>query len=240
LYYIFHDVESGSHTITIEDVVISDDYSIYNGKNNAQSKPIKNNIYKCVNNAANETTFTMNTNNIFTGNNSVSTSSNSVAVDGRSSASPLNMFVTPSTGIINVSVSVLESTTVIWTESSDSEPVVTHVIGGFPANTDIDIYRDGVDYDTVKSNSTGYITWVYDGGFSEHEFEAIVSSETQVTVNNPGEVSVNSDAITATETQYINDLYNNVTSAITSGYTLAGLMVLTLAGGLVLRYLGYL
>lgn len=173
LYYIFHDVESGSHTITIEDVVISDDYSIYNGKNNAQSKPIKNNIYKCVNNAANETTFTMTTNNIFTGNNSVSTSSNSVAVDGRSSASPLNMFVTPSTGIINVSVSVLESTNVIWTESSDSESVVTHVIGGFPANTDIDIYRDGVDYDTVKSNSTGYITWVYDGGFSEHTFEAI-------------------------------------------------------------------
>lgn len=63
---------------------------------------------------------------------------------------------------------------VIWKESSDDHSAITlHTIGGFPANTDIDIYRDGIDYDTVRSNSTGYITWVYDGGFSEHTFEAI-------------------------------------------------------------------
>jgi len=148
--------------------------------------------------------------------------------------------IIPLINSVNVTVSTWSNTQKVWTLSSETQQSVTHTIGGFPANTDIDIYRDGIDYATVRSNSTGYITWVYDGGFSEHTFEAIVSSETQVTVNNPGEVSVNSNVITTSETQYINDLYNNVTSTITSGYTLAGLMLIALAGGLVLRYLGYI
>lgn len=80
------------------------------------------------------------------------------------------------TGVdVNATVDTWTAGQKVWTlSSSDSTATATHVIGGFPANTHIDIYRDGVDYATVRSNSTGYITWVYDGGFSEHTFEARV------------------------------------------------------------------
>ena len=81
--------------------------------------------------------------------------------------------VVPSIDSVNVTVDSWSATEKVWTLSSETQQSVTHTIGGFPASTDIDIYRDGIDYATVRSNSTGYITWVYDGGFSEHTFEAI-------------------------------------------------------------------
>jgi hypothetical protein len=85
-----------------------------------------------------------------------------------------NMDITPSSGTVNVTVLEWSANHRVWNESSESHSITTsHVIGGFPANTDVDIYRDGIDYATVHSNSTGYIAWVYSGGFSEHTFEAI-------------------------------------------------------------------
>ncbi len=58
----------------------------------------------------------------------------------------------------------------VWTLSSETQQSVTHTIGDFPANTDLQIKRDDINYETVTSNETGYIEWVYDGGFSEHTF----------------------------------------------------------------------
>ena len=75
--------------------------------------------------------------------------------------------------IINFDIVSWSTTKKVWTLSSTTQQSVTLTIGGFPANTDIDIYRDGIDYATVHSNSKGVITWVYDGGFSTHTFEAI-------------------------------------------------------------------
>lgn len=82
--------------------------------------------------------------------------------------------VIPTGDWVRVNITTWTTNSKVWTEDMDSpDGTTTHTIGDFPANTDIDIYRDGIDYDTVQSNSTGYITWVYDGGFSEHTFEAI-------------------------------------------------------------------
>jgi peptidoglycan/xylan/chitin deacetylase (PgdA/CDA1 family) len=78
--------------------------------------------------------------------------------------------VVPSANSVNVTVSTWSNTQKVWTLSSETQQSVTHTIGGFPASTDIQIKRDDVDYETVTSNETGYIEWVYDGGFSEHIF----------------------------------------------------------------------
>ena len=94
-----------------------------------------------------------------------------------------DFLILPSTNDVNVLVSTWSNTQKVWTLSSETQQSVTHTIGGFPANTDIQIKRDGVDYETVTSNETGYIEWVYDGGFSEHTFEATVIDDKQISSN---------------------------------------------------------
>jgi len=90
--------------------------------------------------------------------------------DRPSSVDILPITVIPSSGDVTVSVVAWSVTEKVWNESSESHNITTsHVIGGFPANTDIQIKRDDINYGTATSNETGYIEWVYDGGFSESE-----------------------------------------------------------------------
>jgi len=97
---------------------------------------------------------------------------------------------------LNVSISTWTSTEKVWTLSSETQQSVTHTIGDLPANTDIQIKRDDINYETVTSNETGYIEWVYDGGFSEHTFEATV-----ITVIDDKQISSNF-------AQYFNSIFN--------------------------------
>lgn len=93
--------------------------------------------------------------------------------------------VIASNGSVNVSIATWTTDRKIWTESSETHNTVTqHIIGGFPANKLIQINRDGVKYETVESDSTGTIAWTYDGGYSEHEFEALVAGTTEVMSTN--------------------------------------------------------
>ncbi len=65
----------------------------------------------------------------------------------------------------------------IWSAASTDHSTVTRfVIGDFPVNTPVQIKRDGVNYIVVTSNETGYIDWIYSGGYSEHTFEATVTA----------------------------------------------------------------
>lgn len=105
----------------------------------------------------------------------------------------LNYVVIPnlqitSTSKVSVNISEWEGSKnyhKVWTESSETHnAVTTHTIGGFPANTLIQINRDGVKYETVTSDASGTITWVYDGGYSTHEFEAFVADHVEVTSTN--------------------------------------------------------
>ena len=91
--------------------------------------------------------------------------------------------VLPSSGNVSVTVTKWNSSNKTWVMNSTAQPVVTHIIGDFPANTDIQIKRDDINYDTVTSNETGYIEWVYDDGFSEHTFEATVIDDKQISSN---------------------------------------------------------
>jgi len=129
----------------------------------------------------------------------------------------------------------------IWNESSSiANTVTSHRITGYPENTYIDIYRDGVGYTTVKSDADGMINWTYDGGYSEHTFETRIS-DTQITISSPSAVEFNSSVLsTAYDPSAMSTLYDSVTGTVSSGYTLAGLMVLALGAAGILRYLGYI
>lgn len=86
------------------------------------------------------------------------------------------------TGAVSLNIKEWSENIKTWTLSSINQAeTVTHTIGGLQENADIAIYRDGIYYDNTVSNSTGYITWVYDGGFSEHEFSIITGSDFSVT-----------------------------------------------------------
>ncbi len=87
----------------------------------------------------------------------------------------IQMSITPSSDSVNVSVSSWTTDSKTWTESSETHDISTsHLIGGCPANKYIDIYIDGNRETRILSNSAGYISFLYSGGFSEHEFEAVV------------------------------------------------------------------
>lgn len=110
----------------------------------------------------------------------------SIEVDGKPSlltsdtfyaSDVVNALFVPETDTVNVTISTWSNTQKVWTLSSETQQSVTHTIGGFPASATVDIFRDGVLYDRVTSNSAGAITWVYDGGFSEHEFSIFSGSD---------------------------------------------------------------
>jgi len=66
-----------------------------------------------------------------------------------------------------------------WNESSTNASTTTqHIIGDFPANINVQIKRDGINYAQLTSNATGYINWTYLGGYSEHQFEAELAAST--------------------------------------------------------------
>ena len=95
----------------------------------------------------------------------------------------IDFVVSPTTDIVNVTVTTWTTDQKVWTLSSETQQSVTHTIGDFPTNTDIQIKRDDINYATVTSNETGYIEWVYDGEFSEHTFEATVIDDKQISSN---------------------------------------------------------
>ncbi|HWQ47462.1 MAG TPA: PKD domain-containing protein [Methanosarcina sp.] len=83
--------------------------------------------------------------------------------------------IIPSSNHVNVTVKKWNDSIKIWSESCGTSNITTrHIIGDFPANTHIQILRDGIDYAIVTSNDTGYIDWTYAGEYGEHEFEATI------------------------------------------------------------------
>ena len=63
-----------------------------------------------------------------------------------------------------------------WNESSIHTGITTHhTIGDFANNQEIQIKKNGVNWNTYISNATGYITFIYSGGYpSDIQFEAQV------------------------------------------------------------------
>ena len=88
----------------------------------------------------------------------------------------VNASIIPSSDSITVNITAWNITGDYykkWNESSTNASVTTqHTIGDFPANTAIQIKKNGINWNTYTSNSTGYITFTYADGYSDIQFEA--------------------------------------------------------------------
>jgi peptidoglycan/xylan/chitin deacetylase (PgdA/CDA1 family) len=91
----------------------------------------------------------------------------------------VNMTILPSSDYVDITVFDWSSSGNYykrWNETSVNSSVsVYHIIGDFPLNTPVQIKKNGYNWRTLISNTSGYITFVYDEGYSEHQFEAIAS-----------------------------------------------------------------
>ena len=83
----------------------------------------------------------------------------------------VNMMVQPSFGQINVTILDWTSYYKRWNESGSLSSY--HIIGDFPTDTSVGIKINGSDWKQFISNSSGYVTFNYDEGYTDHEFEAI-------------------------------------------------------------------
>ena len=89
--------------------------------------------------------------------------------------------ITPSSNNISVKTYDWSTTTADrsykkWNESCTNSSVTSdHVIGDFDGWTQITIRLNGTDWNVYNSNSDGYISFTYDGGYSENQFEAYES-----------------------------------------------------------------
>lgn len=65
----------------------------------------------------------------------------------------------------------------IWNESSTNATTTSlHYIRGFPNLAYVTIYVDGSLASTIKADNAGGITFNYVGGYSEHQFETLLAS----------------------------------------------------------------
>lgn len=89
--------------------------------------------------------------------------------------------ITPSSGNINVTINEWNTTgnyAKNWTENATvSNATSSYVIGLFPARNGIVLYKDGGLYDTIASDSNGYIYFNYIGGYNNNiTFNAVLST----------------------------------------------------------------
>lgn len=98
----------------------------------------------------------------------------------------VNAIIIPSSDYLNVTIQTWYITGDYykkWNESSINPSITTqHTIGDFPANTKIRIKVDGISVSNITSDASGYISFNYVGGYSEHQFETLLHT-TDLTEN---------------------------------------------------------
>lgn len=151
-----------------------------------------------------------------------------------------NLSIIPASGEIDITVTQWDDKKKVWSESSETHDIITrHIIGDFPANAEIRILRDGMDYEAVVSNKTGYIDWTYTGGYSdEYEFEAVADNMgSQISTNHASLTNINKDKENA-GTSPVNgpNFSNNNSGTVNCGCTLASIAISALgAAGIIFR-----
>jgi parallel beta-helix repeat protein len=90
----------------------------------------------------------------------------------------LNASVLPSSDslgitVYNWSLSASDNYYKKWNESTSNVSVTSnHVVGDFAPNANIQIKINSTSWNSYVSNASGYITFTYNGGYSEIQFEA--------------------------------------------------------------------
>jgi hypothetical protein len=90
----------------------------------------------------------------------------------------VNMIVRPYVGHTNVNILNWSSYNKRWNESASTSSY--HIIGDFPSDTPVRIKINGSGWKEFISNSSGYITFNYDEGYIDPEFEAITPQLSQI------------------------------------------------------------
>ena len=94
---------------------------------------------------------------------------------GTTTINSVAMDITPSSGSIDVSIDKWNTSGTYykkWTENGSSPGITaSHTIGDLKANTYYTVKVDGTMFNTYQSNSSGQITFTYNGGYSTKTFE---------------------------------------------------------------------
>ncbi len=99
------------------------------------------------------------------------------STDPYNDSDAIDMTVTPSGGDVDISITNWETSgnyTREWTESSVTHSTTTdHVVGNLVANTSYDVLVDDVKQVSTTSDSSGYISFTYSGGYSAKTFKIV-------------------------------------------------------------------
>jgi hypothetical protein len=95
--------------------------------------------------------------------------------------------ITPSSGSLNITILNFTPSYKRWNESASSTGASTyHTIGNFTPSANFLFNKNSAYWQTLSSNSTGYINFTYSDGFSQVQFEA-EALLTQVTLSSPSD-----------------------------------------------------
>jgi len=120
----------------------------------------------------------------------------SVSAGATATLSGVAMNIVPSSGSINVSIDTWNTSGTYykkWTETGSSSSITaSHTIGSLKANTYYIVKVDGSTFNAYLSDSSGQITFTYNGGYSAKTFE--VEEDTTAPTN----VSISSVTVDST------------------------------------------
>jgi hypothetical protein len=87
-------------------------------------------------------------------------------------SSEIDMTAIPSNGSLNVTIIDFTADYKKWNETaSDSAATASHMIGNLKSTTNYSVEINGALWNTYISNSSGYISFIYNGGYSIKIFE---------------------------------------------------------------------
>lgn len=241
VYYVFADIPTGTHTLTVTDAAVSG--AKYIGKNGVVSVNISNGAFVKNNAATTKVAVTSVLSPYTNCTNNMTASGNTVSLGAHNMSQQLMATFIPSGGNVTVEVNSWNNTYKKWTENSATHnATMDHWIGGFMPDQYTVLKIDGVVVGEYTASDEGYIAFRYDAGYSEHTFETVTNNPADFdvtiapkdTINTLKTVSVNATGMSY-ENEY--NLLGSVVAIVTNGYSLGAILLIVLGMYCVVRYL---
>lgn len=241
VYYVFADIPTGTHTLTVTDAAVSG--AKYIGKNGAVSVNISNGAFVKNNAATTKVAVTSVLSPYTNCTNNMTASGNTVSLGAHNMSQQLMATFIPSGGNVTVEVNSWNNTYKKWTENSATHnATMDHWIGGFMPDQYTVLKIDGVVVGEYTASDEGYIAFRYDAGYSEHTFETVTNNpaDFDVTIAPKDTIStLKTVSVNATGMSYEKDynLLGSVVAIVTDGYSLGAILLIVLGMYCVVRYL---
>ncbi|MGC9602711.1 MAG: DUF2341 domain-containing protein [Minisyncoccia bacterium] len=164
-----------------------------------------------------------------------STSISATGLSGTTNIDSVPLAITPSAGSIAVTINTWNTSgdySKEWTETGDADAhndnaTASHTVGNLQANTYYVVNVDQTKYGTYESNSSGQITFTYNGGYSTHTFDVVQNNPVTPTLsvtNSPVTYTGSAQAATVTGSvagTVSSVLYNGLATVPTAAGTYA-------------------